>query len=108
MFVLWAPLAIPTHLPVAVVFQFAEYEQIVTTIMRMKKIDLFFKDRRRSSSLQTVLWHTSCQSKTPFAATERAEALGAVERECRSLLAQANEAGAWHKEITNKPRTSET
>ena len=43
----------------------------------MKKIDLFFKDLRRSSSLQTVLWHTSCQSKTPFAATERAEALGA-------------------------------
>ena len=28
---------IPTHLPVAAVFQFAEYEQTVTTIVRMKK-----------------------------------------------------------------------
>ena len=35
---------IPTHLPVAAVFQFAEYEQTVTTIVRMKKIDLNLKD----------------------------------------------------------------
>ena len=34
----------PTHLSVAAVFQFAEYEQIVTTIVRMRKIDLNFKD----------------------------------------------------------------
>ena len=30
---------IPTHLPVAAVLQFAKYEQTVTTIVRMKKID---------------------------------------------------------------------
>ena len=35
---------IPTHLPVAAVFQFAEYEQTVTTMVRMRKIDLNFKD----------------------------------------------------------------
>ena len=35
---------IPTHLPVAAVFQLVEYEQMVTTIVRMKKIELNFKD----------------------------------------------------------------
>ena len=35
---------IPTHLPVAAVFQFAEFEQIVTTTVRVRKIDLNFKD----------------------------------------------------------------
>ena len=97
---------IPTHLPVAAVFQFAQYESIVTAVLRMKKIALNLKDpeRERSSSLQTVLWHTHPGN----AATTRAEALGAVERECRSLLAQANEAWTWHKESTNRPRTSQT
>ena len=35
---------IPTHVPVAAVFQLAEYEQTVTTIARMRKIDLNFRD----------------------------------------------------------------
>ena len=36
--------SIPTHLPVAAVSQFAEYDQIVTTIVRMQKIDSNFWD----------------------------------------------------------------
>ena len=35
---------IPTHLPVAAVFQLAEYEQMVTTIVSRNKIELNFKD----------------------------------------------------------------
>ena len=35
---------IPTHVPVAAVFQLAEYEQTVTTIARMRKIKLNFRD----------------------------------------------------------------
>ena len=35
---------IPTHLLVAAVFHFAEYEQMATTIVLMKKIELNFKD----------------------------------------------------------------
>ena len=35
---------IPTHLPVAAVFQLVEYEQMVTKIVRRKKIELNFKD----------------------------------------------------------------
>ena len=34
----------PTHLPVAAVFQLAEYEQMVTKIVGMRKIELNFKD----------------------------------------------------------------
>ena len=37
---------IPTYLPVAAVFQLTEYEQTVTTIARLKKIDLNFRDPR--------------------------------------------------------------
>ena len=57
---------IPTHLPVAAVFQFAEYEQTVTTMVRMRKIDLNFKIRspRRSSSPLTGSWLVSWQSRT--------------------------------------------
>ena len=33
---------IPAHVPVAAVFQLAEYEQTLTTIARLKKIDLNF------------------------------------------------------------------
>ena len=36
--------SIPTHVPVAAVYQLAEYEQTVTTIARMRKIDLNFRD----------------------------------------------------------------
>ena len=50
---------IPTHVPVAAVFRLAENEQTVTTIARVRKIDLHFRDREPQGSLQTVLRHTS-------------------------------------------------
>ena len=41
----WEPPDTATHVPVAVVFPtLAEYEQTVTTIARMRKIDLNFRD----------------------------------------------------------------
>ena len=54
---------ISTHLPVAAVFQFAEYEQIVTTIVRMRKIDLHFKDPEPEAEQLTadrVVAHILC------------------------------------------------
>ena len=84
-------IGIPTHLPVAAVFQFAEYEQMVTTNARKKKIDPNFKDLDRVVDIltrQSTAWFWAVQQK-------RAEILGAV---VRSLLAQANETEAQHSE----------
>ena len=52
---------IPTHLLVAAVFQFAEYEQMFTTTVRMKNIDLNFKDPEPEAEELTknALWRTS-------------------------------------------------
>ena len=91
---------IPTHLPVATVFQFAEYEQIVTTIVRMRKIDLNFKDPESEAeqltadrvvahilAKQNIVWSYAMQQRN-------VQRLWELWRECRSLLAQANEARA--------------
>ena len=93
-------IGIPTHLPVAAVFQFAEYEQMVTTNARKKKIDANFKDLDRVVDIltrQSTAWFWAVQQK-------RAEILGAV---VRSLLAQANETEAQHSESVNWQRTSQ-
>ena len=113
--VLWAPQAYPHISLVAAVFQFAEYEQIVTTIVRMKKIDLNFKDLEPEVeeltahrvvahivAKQNTVWSWSMQQR------QRAEILGAVVREWRSPPAQANEAGLRHSESTHGPRTGQT
>ena len=77
---------IPTHPPVAAVFQFAEDEQIVTIIVRMRKIDLNFKDPEPAAYCRpccsTHSGKAEHRSVLRNAATKRAEAVGTVEREC--------------------------
>ena len=74
------------------------YEQIVTTIVRMRKIDLNLKDPEPEAEQLTGCGTHPGKAKHRLvlrnAATERTEALGTVEPECRSLLAHANEARA--------------
>ena len=64
----------PTHLPVAAGFQFAEHEQIVTTIVQMRKIDLNFKDpepeaeqltadRAHILAKQNIVWSCAMQQR---------------------------------------------
>ena len=45
---------IPTHILVAAVFHFAEYEQIVTTFVQMRKIDLMLKDPKPEAEQLTA------------------------------------------------------
>ena len=83
---------IPTHLPVAAVFQFAEYEQTVTTMVRMRKIDLNFKDPEPEAEQLTADRVVACiLAKQNDAwscaapATKCAEALGTMERKVQKL-----------------------